>query len=617
MASDLFYAQLPTQSFSSGSLFGNAFGSATAIQSGNTIGSATANQSGNTIGTQDVNGNGFSFENTLHRLSGTKTFSNEPASEGGGQAASKEHAESSSGPLDNSQAAFFAENIFGASLDYQDIGDDPVAHSNLPSAMNMLKAMLNELQNTMVLNNPSGFQFVQGPGAKDITSFLSGSLSIAGDQNEASTDGKSGLFEKLEAVIKQFEAVSENKYAPEIRNLIEQFNTILGGDSAKIVKTAEMANIIQKLAHFSASVPGEWNRPYQTMLPADSSQTANLTPAENTSSLNLVNVLTGATQPPQGSSNTLFEQSSLENSNLGNNTKGKQVETRTEVSGMPKAVPGAVNASALIKGNEQTLSPMPEANEIKSPKTGQKEMIGLHLDQRLGGEFNQNNSAPVAPAKASVQQNNAIFQNAEAVNLKTDGSTADAAAGKMAHPESGNQENGFSSGGQQQNELKASERAYLNEHSEMVQKKFRTQTLDQIVQKAALQLKNGQNEVQINLKPDFLGQIRMQIITDSQQVTVRILAEFPAVKELIETNAHQLRSELQSHGLDIDELEVSVSQHPDRQVADQNQADGSAGKNSTEEKATAEDGTSENSIASLKPSDGQDGDLNTKIDFFA
>jgi flagellar hook-length control protein FliK len=88
----------------------------------------------------------------------------------------------------------------------------------------------------------------------------------------------------------------------------------------------------------------------------------------------------------------------------------------------------------------------------------------------------------------------------------------------------------------------------------------RTGIFDQIVQRAVLQVKNEQSEIKIDLKPDFLGNVRMQIVTENQQVSVRILTEAPAVRDMIETGLQQLRSELQNQGLRVDRLEVSVSE---------------------------------------------------------
>jgi flagellar hook-length control protein FliK len=95
--------------------------------------------------------------------------------------------------------------------------------------------------------------------------------------------------------------------------------------------------------------------------------------------------------------------------------------------------------------------------------------------------------------------------------------------------------------------------------SEAAQRGLTPQTLNQIVQKAVLSLNNGQHEVQIDLKPDYLGHIRMQIVSEGQQVAVRIVAELPFVKDMLENNLHQLKAELQAQGLKVDELEVSVA----------------------------------------------------------
>ncbi len=88
----------------------------------------------------------------------------------------------------------------------------------------------------------------------------------------------------------------------------------------------------------------------------------------------------------------------------------------------------------------------------------------------------------------------------------------------------------------------------------------RNQALDQIVRRAAIHLRNGQQEARIDLKPDFLGHVRLQIISENHQVTVKILAEHGFVKDMIENNLHQLKADLQQQGLEVDKVEVSVSQ---------------------------------------------------------
>ena len=88
---------------------------------------------------------------------------------------------------------------------------------------------------------------------------------------------------------------------------------------------------------------------------------------------------------------------------------------------------------------------------------------------------------------------------------------------------------------------------------------LRTQTLDQIVRKAVIHVRNGQHEAKIDLKPEFLGHVRMQVTTENHQVTVKILTEFGFVKDMVENNIHQLKADLQQQGLNVDKLEVAVS----------------------------------------------------------
>ena len=93
----------------------------------------------------------------------------------------------------------------------------------------------------------------------------------------------------------------------------------------------------------------------------------------------------------------------------------------------------------------------------------------------------------------------------------------------------------------------------------------KTDVFDQIVQRTAVHLKNDQGEIRIDLKPEFLGHVRLQIVTENQQVTVRILTELPMVRDMIEGNIQQLKSDLQQQGLQVERVEVAVADDPRQQ----------------------------------------------------
>jgi hypothetical protein len=153
------------------------------------------------------------------------------------------------------------------------------------------------------------------------------------------------------------------------------------------------------------------------------------------------------------------------------------------------------------------------------------------------------------------------------------------------------------------------------QRSEAARRGLMSQTLNQIVQKAVLSFNNGQHEVQIDLKPDFLGHIRMQIITESQQVAVRIVAELPFVKDMLESNLNQLKAELQAQGLKVDELEVSVA-HDSRADDDQHQKATEARRARALKNSRLSDNAATEEQTDVHTGRG-DGIAETAIDYFA
>jgi len=151
--------------------------------------------------------------------------------------------------------------------------------------------------------------------------------------------------------------------------------------------------------------------------------------------------------------------------------------------------------------------------------------------------------------------------------------------------------------------------------SEAARRGLMSQTLNQIVQKAVLSFNNGQHEVQIDLKPDFLGHIRMQIITENQQVAVRIVAELPFVKDMLESNLNQLKAELQAQGLKVDELEVSVA-HDSRADDDQHQKAAEARRALALKNSHLSDDAATEEQTNVHTGRG-DGIAETAIDYFA
>ena len=150
------------------------------------------------------------------------------------------------------------------------------------------------------------------------------------------------------------------------------------------------------------------------------------------------------------------------------------------------------------------------------------------------------------------------FINLKEAGLKIKASGAEFSAGKIIHMEPEGKDNGIMLPKNLSGD-KSSEEIMPGRENRLTSNISRAGTLDQIVEKAALNLKNGKSQVRIDLKPEFLGSVRMKITTENHLVTVRILTELPVVKEMIENNLSQLKTDLQSHGLEIDKIDVSVA----------------------------------------------------------
>lgn len=89
-------------------------------------------------------------------------------------------------------------------------------------------------------------------------------------------------------------------------------------------------------------------------------------------------------------------------------------------------------------------------------------------------------------------------------------------------------------------------------------REMQSSIIRQIVQRMTLRSSGLKSRMNVQLKPEFLGNLHMQITTEQHQVTVRMIAESVVVKEMVEQQLQHLRSELQQHGLEIDKFEVSV-----------------------------------------------------------
>jgi flagellar hook-length control protein FliK len=82
--------------------------------------------------------------------------------------------------------------------------------------------------------------------------------------------------------------------------------------------------------------------------------------------------------------------------------------------------------------------------------------------------------------------------------------------------------------------------------------------MEQIVKKVELVSKQANSEMRIQLKPEFLGKMVIQIIVEDGVITARFTTESQQVKQVLEANMNTLKQNLEANGLRVEKTEVNV-----------------------------------------------------------
>ncbi len=86
--------------------------------------------------------------------------------------------------------------------------------------------------------------------------------------------------------------------------------------------------------------------------------------------------------------------------------------------------------------------------------------------------------------------------------------------------------------------------------------------IGQIVKQAKIAVQDNRSEMVIRLQPGNLGTLNMTIVTENDSVSVRIQVDNKAVKDMLESNIGQLTGSLNSQGMKVDGLGITVAPRP-------------------------------------------------------
>ena len=88
---------------------------------------------------------------------------------------------------------------------------------------------------------------------------------------------------------------------------------------------------------------------------------------------------------------------------------------------------------------------------------------------------------------------------------------------------------------------------------------FRQNNLASIVERAAISIRGEQSEARLALKPDHLGALKLQIATEHNSVSIRIIAETAAARDMLESHVHHLKAEMSAKGIAVERFDVFLA----------------------------------------------------------
>ncbi|WP_418790241.1 flagellar hook-length control protein FliK [Phosphitispora sp. TUW77] len=174
------------------------------------------------------------------------------------------------------------------------------------------------------------------------------------------------------------------------------------------------------------------------------------------------------------------------------------------------------------------------------------------------------------PETGSVLRTVSQNQNTAPENAKQTYNSDTAAEGlrieQQLHTQVGTQQqfmgNGSADGGSMPGQVSQATQSYQTD----------TAVFNQIIQKVQLAASPEKSEMQIELKPEFLGKLKLTVSTENGLVTARFDTPSSQVKAVIEANLPALKDTLADQGIKVDQLSVTVT--PEKNYSGQGEREG-------------------------------------------
>lgn len=351
-----------------------------------------------------------------------------------------------------------------------------------------------------------------------------------GQQKKGNTLGKKGVEPKVEDDLPEIPTVPQDIL--ELTQLINGLPVVLSPKLEEIQQTVDQPEVsmvdsfsalLAAAEEVSTSIPA--NEQLSTGLPVENDEAIqlsknNLDPTIKTAANPIVDQLN---QPRTNNSAVVAEQlaKNIAQQEL-TNSNSEQAETTSLTS---RAVATSVNQMFNEAGPGKTLLEDGQQTKQENPKDFWQSLKG-----KL--EVNETKGTLSELTRQQTQQQN---ENSGDQNSLPQGVSLAEHSGKAT-----------------------AERALTNDFHYTMKNLDKNELLQQVIQRVQVDLKPGQTEMRMNLKPENLGQLQMKLVLEDGKVTAQFLTGNQNVKEALENSLSQLRQSLQEQGLKVEKLSVLI-----------------------------------------------------------
>ena len=112
---------------------------------------------------------------------------------------------------------------------------------------------------------------------------------------------------------------------------------------------------------------------------------------------------------------------------------------------------------------------------------------------------------------------------------------------------------------------------------------------NQLVERARVTLKSGMSEMKLQIKPRFLGRIKMQLMLKNGSLSGKISIGNESLRNFLQQNLHELGTELRDAGIDLKQLEIVYDQSSSGKKNSNNPENGGFSNQSSAEKTVGKD----------------------------